>query len=877
MKKRIVLTLLSIVCFASHTFCIDAWIRINQLGYLPSAQKKAILISESQQNIRKFYIYDALTNKEVGAFNTVVSWGEFQSFKSVFILDFSAFNTQGAFYIKAGLIYSPTIYVNKNTYLGTADFLLNYLRQQRCIAKPGEHQFDAFESNAEEFKPIADTENLWIVPNQKLSTPKSQKKPSQFNLSEQAKLINVTGGWSDASEFVQYGSTSATAIFQLLFAYQFNPTSFTDKFDANGKKGANGIPDILDEAKWGLDWLIKMCPSKDILYHQVGDDRENNQFHTPSENNVDYGWGQGNGRSVYVATGKPQAVFKIKNHSNGLASIAGKYASAFALGSQLLATYYPFYADSLTKKAIELYQLGIKYPGICQAVPAKSLIYYSEDNWSDDMELAASELYHLTYDANYLKDAANFGRMEPVSPWLCSDTTGHYQWYPFVNLGHYMLSNLENPRYKNEFKENLLSGIQRMSLYAANNPFDVGVPLVMNSNNLVVALATQCRLYRSMTNDSSYIDMENGLLDWIFGRNPWGTSMIGGLPKIGIAASDPHASNWKKNHQPATGGMVNGPVLKSIYTKLAISGLSKDDKYERYQSDWAIFHDDYTDNISNEPSLDGTASLTYMLSSKQLEGNPEKTSDNNLYSNGAIVRTDPSKKQISIVFSGNDYADGYNIIRKTLKKLNIKASFFLTGDFYRNTKNKRIIKGLLQDKHYLGGNSDKNLLYCSLQKRDSLLINKAQFITDLRANYKTMEKFGIKKNQTPFFLPPHEMHNDSIGKWCKEVGIQLINFTPGTLSNTDISIPEMRENYYSSNEIYNRILQVESKQGLSGHILLFHLGSDAKRQDKFYPRLYSLLIELSKNGYDFVDLFKATDVFDSNEATIPLNKQKRKN
>ncbi len=68
------------------------------------------------------------------------------------------------------------------------------------------------------------------------------------------------------------------------------------------------------------------------------------------------------------------------------------------------------------------------------------------------------------------------------------------------------------------------------------------------------------------------------------------------------------------------------------------------------------------------------------------------------------------------------------------------------------------------------------------------------------------ESHQQSKNQTPFYLPPNEWYNDSISLWCKEVGIQLVNFTPGTLSNADYSIPEMRDKYYSSNEIYNKIL-----------------------------------------------------------------------
>jgi peptidoglycan/xylan/chitin deacetylase (PgdA/CDA1 family) len=863
------------------TYGIDGWIRINQLGYLPKAQKKAILISESPQDIKNFSIFDALTNEELGTFSTVTSKGEFESFQSTYILDFSSFQLQGAFYIKAGLIYSPTIYINKNVYLGTADFLVKFIRQQRWGFNPllndlSNQNYD-FETTGDE---TIQNDNNEGSSNQTRSGNKRTKKTEPQKTTQELKLVDVKGGWHNISDFAQYVSTSANTVYQLLFAFKQNPNSFGDDFDANGQAGSNGIPDILDEAKWGLDWLLKMNPAPNVMYHQIGDKQNSGtaQLLNTDENMTDLSWTPG--RPVYLSTGKPQGTSTTKNRTTGIASIAGKFTSAYALGSELLSAYYPAFADTLEVKAAESYNLGKEYPGVCQTIPGNSTSVYEEENWSDDMELAAAQLYRLTYDGNYLKEAAGYGHMEPITPWMCSDTAKYYQWYPFINLGHYMMSDVENPRYKKEFFQNIVNGIQRASLSAKENPFNVGVPMIRASNNLVVALATQCRLYRNMTNDSTYIEMETALIDWLFGRNPWGTSMIVNLPKTGDTPTNPGSILWSNNRNALSGGLVSGPVSLSVFKNTPDDHLTKTDPYDRLQSDWAVYHDDYADYATNEPTLDGTASLTYLLANKQLEGVPEKNADKNQYQNGGIVRTDTNKKQISLVFCGNEFADGYKTIRQTLKKLNIKASFFFTGDFYRNSKFTNVIKGLQEDGHYLGANSDKHLLYCSFRNRDSLLVYKSEFINDIKDNYAEMAKFGIKKNQAPFFFPPYEQHNDSISQWCREIGINLINMTPGSLSNNDNSTPEMRDKYYSSNEIFNRILQLSNKQGLNGYILMFHMGCDKHRQDKFYLRLYSLLVELSKAGYDFADLYQATDIVDKNILITndqKDKKQKRKN
>ena len=113
---------------------------------------------------------------------------------------------------------------------------------------------------------------------------------------------------------------------------------------------------------------------------------------------------------------------------------------------------------------------------------------------------------------------------------------------------------------------------------------------------------------------------------------------------------------------------------------------------------------------------------------------------------GAIIRGDISKKQIALVFTGDEFADGGEIIADVLNANNVKASFFLTGNFYKNAAFNSIIKRLKNDGHYLGAHSDKHLLYADWTNRDSLLVTRDQFRKDLRRNYKRMKSFGIKKD-----------------------------------------------------------------------------------------------------------------------------------
>jgi hypothetical protein len=122
-----------------------------------------------------------------------------------------------------------------------------------------------------------------------------------------------------------------------------------------------------------------------------------------------------------------------------------------------------------------------------------------------------------------------------------------------------------------------------------------------------------------LTNDKQFEELEQANFDWLFGCNPWGTSMVYGLPANADTPVDPHSSFTHIKNYPIDGGLVDGPVYTSIYKNLIGITLYKPDEYEAFQSDLAVYHDDFGDYSTNEPTMDGTASLIYLLAAKQNE------------------------------------------------------------------------------------------------------------------------------------------------------------------------------------------------------------------------------------------------------------------
>lgn len=583
-----VLELLSLLFLAAGVVPVPAadsisFIRVNQVGYLPEGRKVAVICSLELREFSTFTVVDERGRRAMRPQRAQAD-KPFGPCASTHRLDFSALRRAGTYRIVAGEVSSPPIRISRTAYLGGADTLLMYMRQQRSGFNPlfqdsVHHRTDAI----------------------LVSHPDS------------GRFIPVAGGWHDAADYLQYVTTSANATFVMLMAYRDNPRAFTDQHGADGLPGANGIPDVLDEARHGLEWLVRMFPEPELLLNQLADDRDHSFPDLPTTDSSDYGWGKGGHRPVYPCTGRPQGLFQHKNRSDGYASTAGKYASSMALGALLLRERDPAFAAVLEEKARAAYELGRRYPGVCQTAPARAPYFYEEDNWVDGMQLGAAQLHALTGERRYLEEAVEYARQEPVTPWMGQDTARHYQWYPWHNNGHYEVWRLGGPEEKRLMADFYRQGIERV-VARAENGFRIGVPFIWCSSNLMASFATQAYLYRQMTGDERFLEDETAALDWLFGTNPWGASMIIGYPAAGTTAQDPHSIIARQmGVWTQTGGMLDGPVYRSIFENLMYIRLYAPDRYERFNTGHIVYHDDFGDYSTNEPIMDGTANLTYLL------------------------------------------------------------------------------------------------------------------------------------------------------------------------------------------------------------------------------------------------------------------------
>ncbi|MCW5551097.1 MAG: glycoside hydrolase family 9 protein [Verrucomicrobiae bacterium] len=562
-----------------------------------------------------------------------VRWGQFELHAE---LDFTALRQPGRYALRVGDAVSHPFTIG-DAHAELPAPLLEFMRQQRCGYNPWLdavcHPFDGRTA----YGPLTN-----------------------------GTYLDARGGWHDAADQLKYLLTSANATAQMLLAYQLAEASLgspsprpspagrgrsnrgvehssgvselsqnavnrslpsreragvrggralllADDFNALGQPGANGIPDLLDEARWGLEWMLKLHPAPDQLYHQVADDRDHIGRRLPQNEIADYGWGKGSYRVVYFANGQPQGLQQYQSASTGIANLAGRYAAAMALA-------YQIWKDDPAQRAFalrclqagrEVYALGRAKEGVQQGNSYKAPYRYEETTWADDMEWGAAELYRATRERRYLDDAKRYARLAADEGWMGREQTGHYQYYPFMNAGHFRLYDLVDRSFKKTLAGYYRDGIERCVQAGRKNPYRVGVPFIWCSNNLLVALVTQCLMYERMTGDPRYREFAAQQRDWLLGRNPWGYTMF---TEIGtVFPKDPHLMTMQITRRTVPGGLVDGPVYERIFKSLRGVAITEPDPLAAFQGELAVYHDDVQDYSTNEPTMDGTASAILMF------------------------------------------------------------------------------------------------------------------------------------------------------------------------------------------------------------------------------------------------------------------------
>ncbi|MCX8094316.1 MAG: glycoside hydrolase family 9 protein, partial [Candidatus Goldbacteria bacterium] len=223
---------------------------------------------------------------------------------------------------------------------------------------------------------------------------------------QQGTQRDITKGWFDAGDPRKYTAWMAGCIWHLAYAYEWYPDRFGD--NTGIPESGNGVPDILDEIKWELDWMLKMQRADGALYSGC--------FVVQGIN------------GTVNADGNPAADDRPYFYANFSTGATASGAAAFAIGARLFAPYsgaYPGYSTQLQTAAINAWNFLTANPNNIQYNHTNFDNANANVNDGEDKRLrflAAAELYRLTdnstyrnyCDANYNNSNTADGSHQPI-------------------------------------------------------------------------------------------------------------------------------------------------------------------------------------------------------------------------------------------------------------------------------------------------------------------------------------------------------------------------------------------------------------------------------------------------------------------------------
>ena len=215
-------------------------IAVNQIGYLPGSTKTATIMGDALNSDVKLVdekTGEAVLEEKVGAGTDDPDTGEKEA-----VFDFSSVKDEGTYHVESGDIVSASFKIGEDVYEEAFKASIKMLYYQRCGTELSSDLAGDFAH------PVCHADKAVLY-------------------EDNSKTLDVSGGWHDAGDYGRYPVAGAKAAADILLAYENYPDVFDDEVGI--PESGNGTPDILDEARYELDWLLKMQSDDGGVYHKV--------------------------------------------------------------------------------------------------------------------------------------------------------------------------------------------------------------------------------------------------------------------------------------------------------------------------------------------------------------------------------------------------------------------------------------------------------------------------------------------------------------------------------------------------------------------------------------------------------------------------------
>ncbi|MCL2327750.1 MAG: glycoside hydrolase family 9 protein [Bacteroidetes bacterium] len=482
-------------------------IRLNQVGYLPHAQKIAIV--EGAKNQSQFEIYSHNNVVYSGNLSQAQYWE--LSGETVQIADFSDFTTEGTYTLRVkGVGKSYPFCIDNQVFHDVNNAIVKafYLNRSGIDILPEYAGIYARQAGHPDTAVI-------ILP----SAAGPVRKAGD--------VISTPKGWYDAGDYNKYIVNSGISTGTLLLAYE-NYSSYFDTLTWNIPESTNNQADLLDEILWNLDWMLTMQdPDDGGVYHKTTEAQFCGMLMPHEASNT----------PRYVAAKGTSATLN--------------FAAVTALASRIFQSKNPEYAQKCLAAAQKAWTWAEKNPQVEYRDPQAEAGFpqirtgwYGDGNFDDERLWAASELYIATLDTAY---SAHIQLNRDFSvPW----------WQSVEALALYSLYN-NRLRVANQVDTALV--VEKLMLTAntllslqQQNPYRTPITdFPWGSSGVMVNKGIWLLYGYRITQNADYYNAALACFDYLLGRNATGYSFVAG-----------YGSKFSKNlhHRPSEADGIKGSI-----------------------------------------------------------------------------------------------------------------------------------------------------------------------------------------------------------------------------------------------------------------------------------------------------------------------------
>jgi endoglucanase len=557
MEKILLIFVLLLAC--TRLYAIDDEIKVDQLGYRPLDNKYAVVAMDKASYFR---ILRSSDNKEMFTGQLKDPVKDDDSGDNCFIADFSSLKTEGSYYMEVDRQFKSYPFKISNDVYNEAfvkSMKAFYLARCGTAVKDGVFSHDA-----------------------------CHLKPAFYHVTAGKGLSetrDVSGGWHDAGDYGRYVVNSGLSTATLLFMFERYKAKL-EKYSMSFPYKNVKYPDILEEIKWNLDWMLKMQRSDGAVYHKVTPLIFPGFIMPDKDTSQEY-------------------VFEISTCATA------DFAAVMAIASRVFAPYDAEFSKRTLACAVDAYNFLSANPSILPAGGFKNpdgarTGQYSDDNDTDERAWAAVELFNTTGDKDYEKNIEMlFLNTDPE----IDSAAWWREVRPAAVLSYLYSAQKERSP---ELVKRMTTDLKRHADVLMGRIKESGYRLMMKSddyiwgsNNIVLNYAINLLAASELCGDYTYTQGASEALHYIFGRNPFNMSFVTGLGSFYPTHIHHRPSAAYGGEEPWPGYLAGGPNKGKGDSIL--QAMSFDTPPMKY------YEDNRQSYASNEVAINWNAPLCYVL------------------------------------------------------------------------------------------------------------------------------------------------------------------------------------------------------------------------------------------------------------------------